>query len=61
MQVRRTFDAVRRVPAVRDAVRRWRNEGHTVAFVPTMGHLHAGHLSLVEHARKQADRRTGSE
>ncbi len=34
----------------------WRNSGLTSAFVPTMGALHAGHFTLVEHARRQADK-----
>jgi pantoate--beta-alanine ligase len=50
------MDTVTTVAAVREHVRRWRGEGRRVAFVPTMGNLHAGHVSLIEAARRHGDR-----
>lgn len=41
---------------LRQAVAGWRAAGERVAIVPTMGSLHGGHLSLVETARRIADR-----
>jgi pantoate--beta-alanine ligase len=47
---------VREPAAVRRTVARWRARGENVAFVPTMGAIHAGHVSLVARARASSDR-----
>ncbi|MGH8192134.1 MAG: pantoate--beta-alanine ligase [Rhodanobacteraceae bacterium] len=41
---------------LRATVQAWKKEGRRVGFVPTLGNLHAGHYSLVELARRSADR-----
>ncbi len=46
----------RTMPALRRAIGRFRAAGETVALLPTMGALHAGHLALVRLARRKADR-----
>jgi pantoate--beta-alanine ligase len=47
---------VRDVARLRQAIGSWRRAGQRVALVPTMGALHAGHVGLVDAARRLADR-----
>lgn len=51
---------VRTVAELRAVVAGWRAAGERVAMIPTMGALHAGHLSLIAQGRQLADRTVAS-
>lgn len=56
MTSREAMRIVHTVDDVRAQVRQWRAAGLRVSLVPTMGNLHAGHISLLELARQRGDR-----
>jgi len=47
---------VESIKDLREQVKSWRMQGLTIAFVPTMGNLHEGHLALVKAAHQRADK-----
>jgi pantoate--beta-alanine ligase len=50
------METVTTIRGVRERVQAWRRAGARVVFVPTMGNLHAGHVSLIETARRYGER-----
>ena len=49
------IDIAESIPLIRQAVNHLARNEKTIAFVPTMGFLHEGHLALMREAKKYAD------
>jgi pantoate--beta-alanine ligase len=50
-----SVEIIKTPPAMRARSDAWRAKGKRIAFVPTMGYLHQGHVSLLEEGRRRGD------
>lgn len=50
------MQTISRIKNLNSIIKTWKQAGLTIAFIPTMGNLHAGHLALIKAAKHKADK-----